>query len=1422
MAEKKRRRFPLWSRIVMAVVAVVLVLALTGVGLRYWITSDGGRGFVVSMINGQRIPGLGTVLIVSKLEGDPLTAASVADMAIVDDTGAWLRANDVRIEWDATKLFSGQLDIKAVDIKSVHVLRRPVTERQSRRGGGRSDIDLSLGRMTIGELKIDPGVLGPAASFTVAGAAISARDGSGRAELKFDPISGPGDSIDAKAEWTAQGSLTGNLFAAGPAGGALATLTQAPEGGSVALTGSVSGTLERFTADARLAFSDVETAKVHVVRVDGDAQLTGELHAAGWTLLEPLTRRAGDDFQITAQATLGDTARTPVSATVTAPVGRIEASTVVNQESVFALEAVHIKATQLEMERVTTTIAGRLDAEGDLVFGTLGPEWSWSGVASVDGLAFPNGLAQRAAAKVTVAKRGDVISWTASQGQAQAVRISALSDLPTEDYAFSSTGDVNIKTERVRLTATQVRGDVGTSTARGTYDINTGALSLTGNAEISRLSELSPFGGVARGTWSVERARMDGPWRIAATATGRNVASPNAIYARLAGPNPTVRISGLFNNGRFTVESGDLLGEGLEAHMTGRIDDGGAITARANGRLRRPLQLEGVRLDALAFTADVSGRASAPAINAHFANGAALVAGLDFAGVGGDVRLAMGERSTGSIALTGSTDGQAVSLSSGIASDGEAWTFTDAQLKLAGVTATSPRISLRDGAVDGEFRATGSLAGLYGVEAGQVSARGRIGRADDAVSVDLSGQATQLRRGALDLDAVTFEAGIRENAAQVTGHVTGEFGAALDLQLSGNGTSTDGAWSGEASLSGKIDNEDVATATPIKWTYGPGRWSVDGAAQALGGEVRGKASLNGADAETDLAFSGIHVAALTRIARITPLEGELSGETSFRNTGGRAAGRFSYTIDRMNPAGVTADPVNVQLTGAIADNRLDARATGSGQGFTLSADGAMRLNVGQGFDVTADPNSPLRAHVQLDGRAEQLWALFGPQGQSLRGRVTANVDVAGMASSPILVGDFNVADAAYQHGETGLSLRAISSSGRFDQRSLNIMMLSAEDGQGGTITGGGTISWEGALGGSVRFTATNLHALNREDRSAVVSGQGALAMGREAVRVTGEFTIAQARISVEQPASATIPTLPGVRRVNFPGQQRNRVVVDAPTRPVILDLQVTAPRRVVVFGRGLDTEWSTDFHVTGPIADPSVSGTATLVRGDLNLAGKRFDFDTGSIRFDGPIRTSRIDIAATRNATDITARVRLSGTPVEPKFTLESTPSLPQDEILARVLFGRSASELSAFEAAQLAAGLTQLAGGQAAFDPARIIREATGFDRVAIGASGGAATLSAGRYIAEDVYVQLGAGGEGGAAAEVEWEPRDGLSITSSAQANGDSRIAVRWKNDFGRPPPPPIPVSTPTPAASPEPSPTPPGAQPSAPATGTAPTPR
>ena len=172
---------------------------------------------------------------------------------------------------------------------------------------------------------------------------------------------------------------------------------------------------------------------------------------------------------------------------------------------------------------------------------------------------------------------------------------------------------------------------------------------------------------------------------------------------------------------------------------------------------------------------------------------------------------------------------------------------------------------------------------------------------------------------------------------------------------------------------------------------------------------------------------------------------------------------------------------------------------------------------------TPDLDGAAAGHLDLNGRAEQLWALFGPDGQYFRGRVNANVDVAGILRTPKLTGGFDVAEGAYEHGETGLRLRNLTAKGEFNESSARISNVSADDGQGGTLTGEGEINWRQGFDGDIQFTAANLRALDREDRSATVSGQGAVRLDPEAISVTGEFNVAQARISIEQPGSRLHP-----------------------------------------------------------------------------------------------------------------------------------------------------------------------------------------------------------------------------------------------------------------------------------------------------------
>ncbi len=124
------------------------------------------------------------------------------------------------------------------------------------------------------------------------------------------------------------------------------------------------------------------------------------------------------------------------------------------------------------------------------------------------------------------------------------------------------------------------------------------------------------------------------------------------------------------------------------------------------------------------------------------------------------------------------------------------------------------------------------------------------------------------------------------------------------------------------------------------------------------------------------------------------------------------------------------------------------------------------------------------------------------------------------------------------------------------------------------------------------------------------------------------------------------------------------------------------------------------------------------------------------------ISSPELDFAAETRAGDVTARVVVTGPASQPQFELTSTPTLPQDEVLSRLLFAKASGSLSGFQALQLAQAVAQFAGGGSGPDAFERTRRSLGVDSLDIttGAKGDP-TIGASRYIGDRVSVGVKAG---------------------------------------------------------------------------------
>jgi translocation and assembly module TamB len=327
--------------------------------------------------------------------------------------------------------------------------------------------------------------------------------------------------------------------------------------------------------------------------------------------------------------------------------------------------------------------------------------------------------------------------------------------------------------------------------------------------------------------------------------------------------------------------------------------------------------------------------------------------------------------------------------------------------------------------------------------------------------------------------------------------------------------------------------------------------------------------------------------------------------------------------------------------------------------------------------------------------------------------------------------------------------------------------------------GSGTLSASGTVGllapdvpvdlrvgaSRARLLSSDLITVNL-NANVTVAGQGT-----KQLLLAGNIHVNKAEIRIPE----TLPTSVATLNVKPLGQKPLRPAPPGPT--ISLDLTVDAPREIFVRGRGLDAELGGRVRVRGTAKDPQPLGSFHLLRGQFTMAGQTLTFSTGEVSFNGGSLTDpSLDFTVTTTNGTTTATLNIAGTVSSPKITLSSTPTLPQDEIVSQLLFGRSASSLSPFELAEIASAVAQLTGvTSGGLNPLGKIRKGLGLDQLAVGTGAtGQPTLEAGRYVAPGVYVGVEQGTTAGstkAKVQVDLTKRlklEGTVGTSSSSATG------------------------------------------------------
>jgi translocation and assembly module TamB len=430
----------------------------------------------------------------------------------------------------------------------------------------------------------------------------------------------------------------------------------------------------------------------------------------------------------------------------------------------------------------------------------------------------------------------------------------------------------------------------------------------------------------------------------------------------------------------------------------------------------------------------------------------------------------------------------------------------------------------------------------------------------------------------------------------------------------------------------------------------------------------------------------------------------------------------------------------------------DLRADAQLMGNTANVDA--KLAAGSASHLALSGRTPLAADGRLDlklaGNLDMtlLNPLLEAGGRHVTGGIGIDTTVTGTAASPEIGGKVNLAKGSFRDYAQGINLSDITGELSGSKGLLRVEKLTARAAPGDVEVEGTIGVLQPKIPVDLKLTAKNAQPIANNIVTANLNADiKVTGTARERLDVVGKIDINRA--DVEIPSG--LPPNVAVLDVRRPGEAPPK----PPEKPLVigLDITVDAPRQILVKGRGLDAELGGQLRIRGTTADPLVGGGFELQRGFFTLASSKLTFTNGTVTFGGAGLKNKIDptldFTAQTQAADVTATVRITGLADAPKIELSSTPELPQDEILARVLFGQSASQLSALQVVQIGTALATLSGGGGGFNPVAKIQKALGLDRLSVGSAstpgpaGGTqqssgAAIEAGRYVSSRVFVAV------------------------------------------------------------------------------------
>lgn len=1382
----------------MAFYAALVVVAAAIGALVVFTTTERGRANLAGLVSSVASSESAKVQVAG-INGIWSGNLTVDHVVLEDREGPWLVLREIEVDWSPLALLSRTFRADRVAVGRIEAARAPLADPDARpQAGGGLSLPVSV---DIREIDLPQIALGPA----LAGAGIAELAASGRVRAERAPLAVEADlgvrrrdgregSIEATVHFLpGEDRLDLDLRAAEPAGGIIANLLRLPDAPPVNIVVAGHGPLADWSG--RGAFN---VGGQLVTQLTGRHRFTDEGSRVEAKGDGDFARFVPDRLK----PLLAGRTRFDLAGTLTGG-GGLDIDT-----AVIDTDAVHGEAR------------GSLDPEGasdfSLEFTSAGPT-----------VPLPLGSAE---SPIDVELRSASLR-AFGEGRAPMVDIEArlatvaTNDTKVDDIALalhSDAFDIDSRSGPVSGTATAARIGLDNPTVA---PLIAGRIVAEVEGDLTRDTLTVASGRIAsdalKGGFDGKVSLADGSIELNVSADADSAALPAAARPVL-GERTTLAVA-LKRDG-----DGDVTADGLEL-SSGPLSASGSASL-VNGRIAAdlkgaladisPLAKDATGAIALAVTA--SGSPLAPDVTASLTGDRLVVAGRAVAGLRLDAAgKADAANPAAEVTLAADVAGQPLQGKAVLkTADGrraiDGLTLSLGRNRIAGDLVLDDAF-LPEGKVSFDLPDIGPLAALA-LETAEGAASGTVtfSKEDGVPQVAVAATSAGITRGDLAVKGLKVDALVADyaGAPAVSGTVSAEGvtsggtvvgGIAIDLKRDGEwtafsggatvkdipakaagrvkaagGTTTVELASGEASFRGV----KASIAAPSTILIADGKTTLEKIVLAIGG---GTATVTGSAGEAldiSAALAGVPVAVANNFAPGLDAAGAVSG--TVKVTGAAASPAVSYDIEASGlqvaqTRGAGLGALAVASSGTFQSNRLAFSADiADGAGLALKGGGTVATagapELGLDFSGT----------VPFSFLSRQMAA----NGMSLSGATDVSVQVRGPASAPVIGGSVRASGARFVAAQAGIAVNDIALDIALGNGVATVNRLTGKLSSGGDLSAGGTVGIDAASGFPADLTLKLTDGRYTDGRVVTANLAGDLALKGQLTSspvLSGVINLARTVITVPNKLPGSLSEL-DVQHKNAPAAVRRQ---DQALRPpgggasgsgaVSLDLTINAPNEIFVQGRGVDAELGGSLKLAGPTSSPQAVGQFTLRRGRLEILGKRLNFTEGSLSFSGSL-VPYLNLVAESTASDATVTVTVSGEATNPKFTFASVPALPEDEVLARLIFGRSMSNLSPLQIAQLASAAAQLAGVGGSTSLLQNLRNAIGIDDLDVTTDDqGGTAVSAGKYLNDRTYLSLEKGEKPGSGkARIDLDVGRGLKLRGEASDAGEAKGGIFFEREY------------------------------------------